>query len=102
MLDSKSWSNLFRVIIKQTQKPFIIIIWILTSFLIFPFLVAYNVGENLIGKLTILIVLQIILMFLAELIFGFAYFIYTGSHYQKEYKVPLKKYIFSPIHTYLL
>ena len=84
MPDRKSWSNLFRVILKNTQKPIIIIIWIFIAFLIFPLIVAYNIGENLIGKLAVLIVLKIILLFLAELIFGFAYFIYTGSQYQKK------------------
>ena len=100
MPDRKSWSNLFRVILKNTQKPIIIIIWIFIAFLIFPLIVAYNIGENLIGKLAVLIVLQIILLFLAELIFGFAYFIYTGSHYQKESKIPFEKIYVKP-HPYI-
>ena len=100
MPDRKSWSNLFRVILKKTQKPIIIIIWILLAFLIFPLIVAYNIGENLIGKLAVLIVLQIILLFLAELIFGFAYFICTGSHYQKDSKIPFEKIYVKP-HPYI-
>ena len=83
-----------------TKKPFNILIFLVVTFLIFPYLVGNFIGNNSYEKLKICLITFLILIVIAEFLFRFLYRLYVGSEYIFVKKIPFDRFYIEP-HPYL-